>query len=243
MNEIGHNNPPSITAHTIETTAALNDWLKSHPVIQTEDEAREAKLLKDRADDALRELKVECDGLIRPLNDQIGLIRSGYAITIAAGKHVVNELVARLSTFVLVEETKRKAEAETKRLALEEMKRIAQEAEAREKEAIENAKAGEVVDVAAVTSAADQAFAEFKHLERESARADKATHVKIGGGFRRAVGLRAKESLILDDATKALAALGITDKIRDAILTEARAYRTQYGELPPGVSSEKARRI
>ena len=46
---IGSNNPPTPIDYAQDTTKALSDFLLDHPVIQTEAEARDAKLHLDRA--------------------------------------------------------------------------------------------------------------------------------------------------------------------------------------------------
>ena len=85
--------------------------------------------------------------------------------------------------------------------------------------------------------------ADFQKADREAARADKATHVKIGGGWGNSVSLRTKETLVLVSYAKAITAIGPNDKIRDAILSAARDYRKEKGHLPEGVSAETTREI
>ena len=63
-----------------------------------------------------------------------------------------------MGAFLIREEEKRLAIAEAARRAQEAAEQVARDAEAKEAEALENAKLGEIVDVAAVTQQADQAF-------------------------------------------------------------------------------------
>ncbi len=229
----------------------LSDWMKDHPVIQTEDDARAAKPLIDRAKAAMDELETERDGKVRPLNDKVAEINAEYkAVHNTDPKKpgtfnkVFNELKTRVADFLRREEQKRLAAAAEARRLQEEAERQAREAVTREREALDNATAGELdVDVAAVTKEADAAFETFERQSRFADRAERDTKVKIGGGFDSAVSLRTAETLHLDDPLKALVVIGVTDKIRDALLSAARDYRKLNGKLPDGVSSTKERKL
>lgn len=247
----GHNNPPSLIDFAQETMRSLSDWMKERPVISSEDEAREAKLLLDRAKNCAADLETERDKQVRPLNEQVDEINSRYkAVHNRDSKKpglldkVVNELKNRLAQFIRAEEERREREAMEARRIAEEAERLAREAEAREREAIANAQAGELgVDVTQVVVEADSRFADFKKADREAARAERDAHVKIGGGFNNAISLRTKETLILDDPIQAIRSIGCNEGIRDAILTAARAYRKLHGKLPAGVSSAVERHV
>lgn len=248
---IGGNNPPDTIEAARDTMAALSDWMKERPVIANEDDARESKKLLDRAKSCAGEIEAERDRQVRPLNEQISEINSKFkAVHNTDSKKpgtldkVVAELKARLAVFIRAEEARRLREAEEKRLAAEEAERIAREAEAREREAIENAMAGELgVDVTQVVVEAESRFAEFKKADREAARADRDSHVKIGGGWGRSVSLRTKETLVLVSYGKAIKAIGPHPKIEEGILSAAREYRKTHGELPEGVIVEKERSL
>lgn len=247
---IGDNMPPGIIDFAHETMTALSDWMKNRPVIQTEDEAREAKLLLDRAKNCAGDLEAERDKLVRPLNERIDAINANYkAVHNKDSKRpglldrVVNELKARLSAFLQAEEDRRIAIAEAAQRERDEAERLAREAEAREREAIDNAAKGELgVDVTQVVVEADSRFADFKKADREAARAERDSHVKLGG-FGRAASLRNKETLVLVSYAKAIKAIGPNDKVREAILSAARDYRKEKGNLPEGVEAEFARAI
>jgi hypothetical protein len=73
---IGHN---TLIAFAQNTFTLLGQWLSDHPVIEGEDDAREAKTWKDRADNVLRSLDDEREGLTEPLAIQIKAINAGYA--------------------------------------------------------------------------------------------------------------------------------------------------------------------
>ncbi len=248
---IGGNNPPGPIDHAGSVIDDVNAWLADHPVIMTEDHAREAKPYLDRAKAALDEIESERDGKVRPLNEKVTEINATYkALHNTDPKKpgrfdkIVIELKARVAAFMIREEEKRRVIAEQARLAQEAAERIAREAEAKEKEALQNAAAGELdVDVAEVTALADDSFAEFERQSRFAARAERDTKVKIGGGFDRTAALRTVETLHLDSYGLAIKALGPNDKIRDAILSAARDYRKQFGDLPPGVSASHERKL
>jgi hypothetical protein len=229
----------------------LSAWMAEHPSIETEDDAREAKKLLDRAKSCAGDVEAERDKIVRPLNEQISEVNARYkAVHNTDSKRpgildkVVAELKARLGAFIKAEEDRRIAEAEAKRREAEEAERVAREAEAKEREAIENAKAGELgVDVSQVVVEADEKFSEFEHAAREAARAERAAHVKIGGGWGRSASLRTVETLVLDDPFFAIEDMGVSQSIEDAILSAARDYRKKHGKLPAGVSATTDRKL
>jgi hypothetical protein len=248
----GDNNPPGPIEMAESIMRVLSEFMSDHPVIQTEEDARAAKPLIDRAKAAMDELESERDGKVRPLNDEVAKINVEYkAVHNTDPKKpgtfnkVFNELKLRLADYLRREEQKRLAAAAEARRIQEEAERQAREAEAREREALESASVGEVgIDVAAVTQQADAAFETFERQSRFADRAERDTKVKIGGGFGASVGLRNAEILQVDDALKAIVVMGTTERIREAILTEARAYRkANNGRLPEGVSATVERKL
>jgi hypothetical protein len=133
-------------------------------------------------------------------------------------------------------EIERVRKAEEARKAAEEAERAAREAEQREREAVEDADQGICgVDLGAATQDADAAFAAFRKADHVAARAERDSHIRIAGGFGKAMGLRDRETLTVTDWQAAITELGLTDLIRDAILTSARAYRKNFRELPEGI--------
>ena len=248
---IGGNQPPGPIEMAESIQQTLSDWMREHPVIQTEDDARAAKPLIDRAKAAMDELEAERDGKVRPYNEEVAKINAEYkAIHNTDPKKpgtfnkIFNELKLRVADYLRKEEQKRLAAAAEARRIQEEAERQAREAEAREREALESASVGEVgIDVAAVAKEADAAFETFERQSRFADRAEKDTKVKLGGGFASAVSLRTAETLQVDDALKAIVVIGTTERIREAILTEARAYRKANGRLPDGVSATTERKL
>src|SRR5260370_339656 len=68
---IGGNNPPGPIEMAESIMQTLSDWMQDHPVIQTEEDARAAKPLIDRAKAAMDELESERDGKVRPYNEEV----------------------------------------------------------------------------------------------------------------------------------------------------------------------------
>lgn len=239
----GHNQP-SMIEHATETTSALSEWMAEHPVVQTEDEAREGKLLVDRAKDAVHEMETERGGLVGPLNERVKTINDRYRRPKGDLEHILRVLVMRLDAYVQAEEKKRHEEAEAKRKLLADAELVARRAEEAEQEAEKAASVGELgVDIAKTTQNADAAFALYKKAKRESNLAERNATVRIGGGFRRALSLRNQEILEVTDWSEAISFMGLTDRIRDAILTEARAFRKEFEELPPGITAKYDRSL
>ena len=241
---IGGNNPPDMIALAQGTMTAVGRFLADHPVIQDEIEAKEAKLLKDRADDAVKDMEAERDGLVRPLKEKVAAINGLYRPARDPLEKIIKELRSRLTKYTLAEEAKREAVAEAARAAAAAAERLAREAEEREREAAAEAASGVLdVDIAAATVTADQAFADFQAADRTLARAERDTKVRITGGYRNAVSLKTHEVLSVSDWQAAIAEIGLTDAIRDAVLTGARAYRKTFGELPDGISATQERAV
>lgn len=239
-----HNNPPDMVEVAEETMAALSEWMKEHPVIQSEEEAREAKVFVDRGRLCVKDIEAERDVKVRPLNNKVKEINEHYKAPRERLQKVINEIEGRFTAFLLEEERKRvEAAAEAARIA-EEAERRARDAEAAEQEALRSASDGELgLDVKAVVVQADEAFADYQKASRFAARAEKETKVKIGGGFSRVVSLKTVETLVLVDPHAALRDMGVTDDIREAILKSARAYRRAFEELPAGIEVQVERKI
>lgn len=242
---IGHNRPPHVAIELAEDALKrLGDWLNEHPIIITEDDAKEAKLVHDATKEALRELEAERDGYVRPLNEQVKAINERYKAARTPVERLMDELKNRLNAYLEAERKRREEEA---RRAAEELARKeaeARAAEAREREAIENAAVGEFTDVAGATAEADEKFSEYERARREAERkAREAESVKVAGGFGRALSQRKTEKLVVEDPVKALRAIinergGILpEKIEAAIVSAARDYRKAKGKLPNGVVS------
>ncbi len=250
--EIGANHPPGPVDWGRNTMHEINIWLADHPAVLTEDDAKAAKLLVDRAKAALEAIEVERDSKVRPLNEQVSAINAEYkALHNPDGKksgkwgvfdRIANELKDRFAAYLKAEEDKRLAAArEAERIAQAALE-AAREAEAKEREALENARAGEIgVNVAEVTQEADAAFKAFEKAERVAEIAAVDTRFKVGGGFLRPTGLRTNKVLVLNDVEAAIKEIGLTEKIREAVLSSARDYRKLRGSLPKGISEIEER--
>ena len=250
--EIGANNPPGPVEWGRNTMHEINLWLTDHPAVLTEDDAKAAKLLLDRAKSALEAIEAERDGKVRPLNEQVSSINAEYkALHNPDGKksgkwgvfdRIANELKDRFASYLKTEEDKRLAAArEAERIAQAALE-AARDAEAKERESIENARAGEIgVNVAEVVQEADAAFKAFEKAERVAEIAAVDTRFKVGGGFLRSTGLRTNKVLVLNDVEAAIKEIGLTEKIREAVISSARDYRKLRGVLPKGVSEIEER--
>lgn len=240
---VGHNQPPGSIEFGKETMTALGDWLKENPVVQTEEEARAGKLLVDRAAASIKDMEAERGSKVKPLNEEVKTINDSYRVVRDPLEKILQELKLRLDAYVRAEEAKRIAAAQEAQRKLEEAERRAREAEAAEQAAKEDAASGVVTDVAMASIIADGSFSDYQKAAREAARAEKDTHVKIGGGFGRRLSLRTQEVLSVTNWTAAIAEMGCTEAIAEAILTSARAYRKATGDLPAGIVATQERKL
>ena len=244
ISDRGHNNPPSQIEFSEETTRALAGWMVDHPVISTEDEAREAKVYVDRASLCLKDLEDERDGKVRPLNEQVKEINATYKAPRGRLEGALSGLRQRVSTFLKSEEERKAKIAEEARKAAEEAEQRAREAEERERQLKEEAASGACVDVVSATESADAVFDDYKLAERARRLAERdADRVRVGGGFARALTLKNKEYLSIVDYGQAISEMGLSERVSEAILSDARAYRKATGELPNGVTATYEREI
>lgn len=239
-----HNNPPEVIELASGVVSEISIWMADNPVVETEEAARAMKMHVDRAKLLIKDLEDERRSKTDPLNARVAILMDKYRGPRRLLGDLLDEMLARIQTFVKAEEARRVMEAarlaEKARLA----ELAAKEAERIEKEKLEDAAAGEVgIDVAEVISKADQAFDEYAKMEREAIRAERDIHVKIGGGFARAIGLKEKETLTIDQPMVAIMMMGITPDIRDAILKSARAWRKVHGKLPDGIGSTVEKKL
>jgi hypothetical protein len=248
---IGGNRPPDALELSQSIMGDFSRFLADTPVINSFDLAKQAGLWAERVQKLFGDMEDERDRQVRPLNEQVADINTRYkAIHNADPKRpgvfdkLLAELRYRLTAYARAEEDKRIAAAEAARKIAEEAERIAREAEAREQEAKANADVGELANVGAAIAEADQKFSDFERAKRAAAVAERGVPVRISSSLGgRAMSMRTKETLILDDAEQALKAIGVTEKIREALLSAARDYRKLKGQLPPGVSSQTERSI
>ena len=239
----GHNQPPSAIEDAKTAYEALSEFLAQTPVITDEKDAKLAKLYLDRTNATLKDVDAAKEAEAKPLHDAWKAALAKFKPASESLTKLLDELKARMTAYAKAEKAKCEAIAAAAAAKAAEAERIAREAEAAEREAAENAKAGEFTDIGAATAAADEAFANFKSESRFAARAEKETNVRLGGGFAKASGLRTIRTLVLDDAYALLESVKITDELRAALLTAARAHKKATGEWPRGVHEEIDERI
>ena len=239
--KVGHNRPPSLIEDATVLGEETNNWLTEHPVITSEEEAREGKLLVDRLSNTSKDMEVELRAHVEPLTRKIGEISQNYVEPRNRLKWAYQTLLERIADYLKKEKVRREEVAATAIKKAGEAENVARQAEAKEWEARVDASTGVVVDVGRATTEADATFQTYQAASREAARAVKDAHVKVGGGFRRALGLRKKEVLEVEDAVKAVYDMSNAGKLPEslikAIITAARIYRKVSGQLPIGIKS------
>lgn len=242
---IGANNPPGPIDYAKEAVSQLNGFLAENPVIETPETAKQAGGYVERTSSVLAEMEDARTLVTRPLNAKLSEINDLYRTAKKPLEKLLNELRFRLTDFAGREEAKRIAQAEALRREAELVEMEARVAERREGEAIEAVRSGVCdVNLADAMGEATQAFADYSRADRIAQRAERGVPVRIAsqmGG--RALSMRSKEVLILDDAAAAVGAMGLTEKISEAILSSARDYRKTHKELPAGVRAETERTI
>lgn len=242
----GANNPPSLIDLVDASIADLGKWLSDHPVIQTEEDAREGATRIKRAKLGMKDLEAERRNLTDPLAEEVANIRARYRPVELKVSATVAMLSNRLTAYAHGEEARRRAEAEEAKRKAQAAFLAAQEAAQAAGDAALDADAGALdMDVVGLAVAADTAIAAAALAEREAQRADRNSHVKLATGMGGpAIGLRSKETLtVLNFYTAVLAMGGPSERVLEAILTDARAWRREHGELPEGVSSTVERSI
>jgi len=238
MSEIGHNNPPEVLKLASDVIADISGKMADVPVVETEEDARLIKMQIDRAKACIKDLEAERDSKVRPLNDKVGLINQTYRRPRNLLGDLLDEMLGRVQVFVKAETLRREriaagVAAKAAALALE-----ARMKELEEQERLDDAAKGEVgINVAEIIAEADDAFEAYEKAERQAVLAQKETHVKIGGGFGRAIGTRKIETLHVDDWPEAITCMGLTPDIKEAILKSARSWRKVHGKLPNGILS------
>lgn len=237
----GGNIPPTSIDTAWATFRDISTFLSGMPVVQSDDDARAAKLFFDRAKISLDAMETDRTDQVKPLNETVKSINGSFKEAREPLEKVRDQIAARLRTFTLAEEARRAAIAAEAARVAEAARHVALAAEAVEQEAIANAALGEFTDAGDAIAEANDAFREAQVLERAANLAQRDTKVKIGGGFGRSFTLKTKETLSVSDAGKALAAIvakagALPVKIEEALLSAARAHRTTFGELPAGIA-------
>jgi len=243
---IGHNNPPVET--TIDrakaTTTALSTWMASHPAVETEEAAREAKALVDRAKAAWQAMEDERDAAVRPLNTRVKAINDSFKPARTTLEKLRDMLTQRIEDFIRRQEVERQRIAEKARRTAAALAEAAMEAERRRQEAIEDAAQGVCdIDLAAVHDEAEQTISDLARAARVVQRADRDAKVRIGGGFGRVMTMRNSKVLTVTNWKAAIEEMGLTDGIAEAILTAARAYKKACGDFPAGITETTDRSL
>lgn len=242
---LGANNPPTPIDDSRSTYKLIAQFLKDNPVVENETTALSANETLAIGRSTLKALEIAEGAEADPLYSQWKAAKAKYKPAIDGMKKIVDEVASRLTEFMRAEQRRRQQEADEKRRVAEEAERAAREAERLEAEARENASVGEVgVDVAGAIEQADTAFDAFKKTAREATLAEKDANVRFKSRFAaKATTLRMVKTLVLTDATKALAIMGVTPKIEEALLSSARDYRKTNNLLPDGVTETETQTL
>lgn len=239
---IGGNFPPGPIDSAKEAFAELSGFLKEHPVIQDPAEAKDGGAFIERTRIALNAMEEERKEKVGPLNEKLSAINAAYRIVRDPLETALKQLRKRLTDYATAIEAARIADANRLRAEAEAKEAAAREAERQEQDAIACADVGECTDVGGAIEQADAAFSDFQRASRAAAVAERNVPVRVTsvmGG--RSLSMRTVEVLVVSDACAAIKAMGLTDKIRDAILSSARDFRKATDELPNGVIAEQQR--
>jgi hypothetical protein len=227
-----------------EAMTELNGFLTENPVIQTHDQARAAGGTVERTRIALSSLAEEMKDKTTPIRAKLDEIYAAYRVVREPLEKVLVECKRRLTAYTTAEEAKRKAAAAAARREAEEAAERAQRAIAEAEDAIAAADVGECNNAGEAIADAYAAMRQAGVAERTAARTERQTTERLGsvmGG--RSISMRWVEVLAVIDACAAVKAMGLTPSIAEAILTSARAFKKAHGELPPGITFTKERKI
>ncbi len=240
---IGHNRPPSQIESLTETCNAVGDWLKTNPVVETEEAARAAKPHVDRLRLGLQDMEGELKARTGPKLDEIDAIRGEYHQIRTLTEKLLEETRNRINAWAQEEKIRRRKFAEEVRQRAKEEERLAREAEETERGMVEDARLGVETDVAAATKEANERFAAFEKAQREVARAQRETKIKVGGGFGRAMTFHKETELFVTNPEKAINILGWSEPVLEVIRKEAVKYQRKHGHLPDGVFAKTTSRF
>lgn len=244
------NQPPGPLDQAKAIFTELAAWLRETPVVQDEQTAKAGSAWIERARIALDEARTERDGKTRPHLDALETIRGEYETVRDKTKtneggplqRALTALKKRMTDYANAVEAARAAEAAGLAKEADEKAAAARAAELAEKEAIADAEVGVETDIGAAIEQADEAFADFQRADRASERAIRGIPLRFGsvtGG--RAQTMRTVETLSVTDWKAAIDEMGVTESIRDAIISSARNYRREFGDLPAGIAANKGR--
>ena len=244
---LGHNMPPDVIGTAKDALAELNGFLKENPVVQTAADAKQAGAWLERTRGSLKELEDDRTRQVGPLNAQVKKINDLFRAAREPLEKVCNELRRRLTAYTTAEELKRAAEAERLRLQAEAMAEAARQKAAAADDAIAGADVGELSDVGTAIADADAAIKAAGKADRAAARAERESTVRIAsvmGG--RALAPRTVTRLrtrSVEDACKALRAIGLTPEVDEFVCSLARRYEKQLDEWPDWIEVTVERSI
>lgn len=222
----------------------LGAFLSENPVIETIEQAKAGATLMASVSKTLADIEDDRDANVRPLNQRVKDINATYKAATTPVVEVLAMLKARLTAYAMAEEARRRQEAD--RLAREAHEALLRQYSATElyTEAEENAEQGEVgVDLVRAVTDVAAAEAEAGRAAREAARAGRDTGVRLATGFGRAASMRSREILTITDPVAAVAELGLTPDIEEAIRKGSAAFKKIRGRLPNGVTSHTERSL
>jgi hypothetical protein len=234
---IGDNEPPGPIDAGKEAMTELSAFLRENPVIQSPEDAKHGGAWVERTRIALADMETERKAQTEPINKKLSAINSAYKAVREPLESALKLLRARLTKYATDVEAARIAEANRLRAEAEAAEAAAREAERLEQNAEACAAVGECADVGAAIKQADDAFKQFGKADRQAAVAERNVPVKLGsvmGG--KALSMKTRRVLVVTDAAAAVVAMGLTDKIKTAIVQSAKDFEDAHGELPAGVT-------
>lgn len=244
---IGHNQAPGPIDSAKDALAELSAYLCENPVVQSAADAKQAGGWLERTRGSLKDLEDERGTKVGPLNAQVKKINDLYRAAREPLEKVCNELRRRLTAYTTAEEAKRTAEAERLRREAEAQAEAARQKAAAADDAVACAEVGELCDVGSAIADADAAIKAAGKADRAAARAERESTVRIGsmmGG--RALAARTTTKLrtrSVEDACKALRAIGLTPEVDAFVCSLARKYEKQMDEWPDWIEVTVERSI
>lgn len=236
-------NQPAIAAAN-DQMPLLKAFIADNPVIQTAEEAQKAAAWIEGTRKTLAAMEDERKPKVDPLNAALGGINEAYRTVRQPLEAMLNVLRKRWNTWDAAERERREAEARRAQEAADEAARQAQVLIDQANDAIAAADVGACEDVGTAVIDAQSAIATANKLDRIAGRAERATNVRVAstlGG--KALASRRQRVIVIDDPCAAIKAIGLTDKIREAIQQSAKAFEEATGELPAGTHEDFTRSI
>lgn len=240
---MGHNNPPSRAQFVSETAVTIGAFLKDHPVIQTEEEAKAYKLLRDQGKLALADMEDERKSKNRVHETAIKQNNDEYRGPRVLLEKVLGEGDSRVEVWMRQEEEKRKRIKEEAWAKVQKIEEAAREAAEREQEAKEAASMGVETDVLSASRDTDAAEQALGRARREALRAERNEGVKIAGGHRRALSARETVEFIITDPILTVKDVGWSERVLKALESDVREYYQKFSTAPKGVKIATERKV